>query len=85
MREQIPNMRQLGPDDRRTLDLRTLLAMCLLEDTNATESDVKEAVAIFEDLDRRMQRLLGNSHPVAKENRRLLEISRLRLANFKPK
>ena len=59
--------------------------MCLSEDANATKSDVKEAVAILEDVVRRMRRVLGNSHPVAKETSRTLEISRRRLANFKPK
>ena len=75
-------MRQLGLDDRRTLEIKILLAKCLKEDTNATERDVKEAVAILEDVDRRTRRLLGSSHPVAKDARASLELARQQLANF---
>ena len=85
LREQIPNMRQLGPDHMSTISLRLLLAKCLKEDSNATKCDVQEAIAICEEVDRRARRVLGSAHPLAKETRGTLERARLRLANFKPK
>ncbi len=85
LREQIPNMRQLGPDHMSTISLRLLLAKCLKEDSNATKCDVQEAVAICEDVDRRARRVLGSAHPFAKETRGTLERARQQLANFKPK
>ena len=85
LREQIPNMRQLGPDHHKTLSLRHLLAMCLFDDKNATGADLKEALAILEDVERRRRRVLGNSHPTTKDTRATLEIMRRHLANFKPK
>ena len=59
------------------------MAKCLKEDTNATERDVKEAVAILEDVDRRTRRVLGSGHPRAKDARGSLERARQLLANFK--
>ena len=50
LREQIPNMRQLGPDHMSTISLRLLLAMCLDEDNNATRGDIEESVTILEDV-----------------------------------
>ena len=61
------------------------MAKCLTEDTNLTESDVKEALAILEDVDRRMRRVLGNSHPAAKETSATLELSRRHFAKFQTK
>ena len=85
LREQIPYMRQLGPDSSRTLQLRLLLAMCLNEDNNATRGDIEESVTILEDVDRRARRVLGGNHPLAAQVHGALERSRRRLANFKPK
>jgi hypothetical protein len=79
LREQIPNMRQLGPDHMSTISLRLLLTKCLKEDSNATKCDVQEAVAICEDVDRRARRVLGSAHPFAKETRGTLERARQQL------
>ena len=85
LREQIPNMRQLGPDHTSTISLRLLLAMCLDEDNNATRGDIEESVTILEDVDWRARRVLGGNHPLAAQVHGALERSRRRLANFKPK
>ena len=76
LREQIPNMRQLGPDHEKTLSLRHLLAMCLFDDKNATEADFKEALAILEDVERRYRRVLGDSHPLTTKIQSVLEATR---------
>ena len=87
LRKQIPNMRQLGPDHMSTISLRLLLAKCLYDNKNlkSTEGDVKEAVAILEDVDRRAKRVLGTQHPLAKDARGSLERARRRLAKFQTK
>ena len=83
LREQIPNMRQLGPDHTSTISLRLLLAMCLDEDNNATRGDIEESVTILEDVDRRARRVLGGNHPLAAQVHGALERARRNLANFK--
>ena len=65
--------------------MRLNYAQSLCQDDDATLDDIREAVAICEDVDRRARRVLGSAHPLAKETRGTLERARLRLANFKPK
>ena len=84
LREQIPNMRQLGPDHTSTISLRLLLAMCLDEDNNATRGDIEESVTILEDVDRRARRVLGGNHPLAAQVHGALERARRNLANRDP-
>ena len=63
------------------------MAKCLYDNKNlkSTEGDVKEAVAILEDVDRRAKRVLGTQHPFAKDTRTSLERARRRLAKFRTK
>ena len=83
LREQIPNMRKLGPDHIGTISLRLLLGKCLDNIKVTSRSDVEEAVAIFEDADRRARRVLGSGHPIAKDASESLKRARQHLANFK--
>jgi hypothetical protein len=60
-------------------------AQSLCQDDGATLDDIREAVAICEDVDRRARRVLGSAHPLAKDASGCLEHARYDLANFKPK
>ena len=53
-----------------------------LAETVIQENDPTEAVAIFEDVDRRMRRVLGPAHPQSQSVRRGLEEARAKLLAF---
>ena len=53
--------RQYGADHIYMLRARGSLAYALL--SGGTSSDLQESVAIYEDLDRRARRVLGENHP----------------------
>ena len=65
--------------------MRLNYAQSLCQDDGATLDDIREAVAICEDVDRRARRVLGSAHPLAKDASGCLEHARYDLANFKPK
>ena len=48
-----------------TLQMRGCYATALYKDPAATEDDLREAVAMFEDADPIARRVLGSSNPVA--------------------
>ena len=62
--------------------MRLNYAQSLCFNDDATLDDIREAVAILEDVDRRAQRVLGTQHPTAKDTRASLERARRRLTNF---
>ena len=66
----------------QTVGARQAMRRDILRDVRVPERDVKEAVAILEDLDRRTRRVLGSGHPFAKDARGSLERTRQQLANF---
>ena len=77
--------RTLGESNETTLKMRLIYAQSLYDHTGATLDDIREAVAICEDVDRRARRVLGIAHPLAKDASESLERARQHLANFKPK
>ena len=65
LRKTIPVARRvLGESHEQTLKTRTLFAMTLYEDPDATLDDLREAVATLEDTERTARRVLGAAHPV---------------------
>ena len=65
LRKTIPVARRvLGESHEQTLKTRTLFAMTLCEDPDATLDDLREAVATLEDTERTARRVLGGAHPV---------------------
>ena len=77
LNEQITIARHRGPDDKTVLTLRAVLAETIIK-----EDDPTEAVAIFEDVDRRMRRVLGPAHPQSQSVRTGLEEARAKLLAF---
>ena len=74
--------RAFGDDHEMTLMLGSLLADSLVgAGTNPTVDDVREAIAIREDICRRSRRLLGVSHPHTEKRQRALDSARSALAN----
>ena len=55
--------RVLGDEDRLTLEMRTLYAQTLYEDSDATLDDLREAVTTFTEIERTARRVLGGAHP----------------------
>jgi len=56
--------RVLGESHEITLKMRTLYAMLLYKDVNATLDDLSEAVTTLEDAERTARRVLGGVHPL---------------------
>ena len=56
--------RVLGESHEITLKMRTLYAMVLYKDADATLDDLREAVTTFEDAERTARRVLGGVHPL---------------------
>ena len=77
LNEQITIARPRGPNDKTVLTLRAVLAETIIK-----EDDPTEAVAIFEDVDRRMRRVLGPAHPQSLSVRAGLEEARAKLLAF---
>ena len=57
-----------------------MYAQCLYQNADASSSDLTEAVAKLEDLDRRQTRIFGASHPQTDSSRRCLAKAREKLA-----
>ena len=57
-----------------------MYAQCLYQNADASSSDLTEAVAKLEDLDRRQTRIFGVSHPQTGCTRYHLERARKKLA-----
>ena len=73
--------RALGDDHDLTLALGSLLADSLVSaGTSPTVDDLREAIAIREDIFKRSRRLLGVSHPFTKRRQRALDSNRSVLA-----
>ena len=65
LRRWIPVARRvLGESHEITLKMRTLYAMVLYKDADATLDDLREAVTTFEDAERTARRVLGGVHPL---------------------
>ena len=83
LREPLSDARRaLGDDHEMTLALGSLLADSLASTgTSPTVDDLREAIAIREDICRRSRRLLGVSHPHTEKRQRALDSARSALAN----
>jgi len=83
LREPLSDARRaFGDDHEITLMLGSLLADSLVgAGTNPTVNDLREAIAIREDVCRRSRRLLGVSHPHTEKRQRALDSARSALAN----
>ena len=55
--------RVLGEGHQVTLTMKKMKAEMLYDDDGATLDDLREAVEIFEDIERTSRRLLGAAHP----------------------
>ena len=55
--------RVLGEGHQVTLTMKKMKAEMLCDDDGATPDDLREAVEIFEDIERTSRRLLGAAHP----------------------
>ena len=86
LREPLSDSRRaLGDDHEMTLGLKSLLADCMMNTkTNPTVDDVREAIAIRDDVCKRSRRLLGRSHPSTQIRQRALDAARLHLARRLP-
>ena len=60
-----------------------MYAQCLYQNADASRSDLTEAVAKLEDLDRRQTRIFGASHPETEYTRGRLAQARETLARAK--
>ena len=73
--------RAFGDDHEQTLALGSLLADSLAgPGTSPTVDDLREAIAIREDVCKRSRRLLGGSHPHTEKRQRALDSARSHLA-----
>ena len=57
-----------------------MYAQCLYRPDDASLDDVTAAVAMLEDLERRIARTLGNGHPQTKGTQYFLKMARAKLA-----
>ena len=81
LRDRIPEaMRVCGKDHDITFKMQRMYAQCLFQNDGASRSDLTEAVAKLEDLDRRQTRIFGASHPQTDSTRRCLQVAREKLA-----
>ena len=79
--ERIPEVERVcGNDDGILLRSQGMYAHCLCENDNASRDDLTEAIAMLEDLDRKMTRIYGNVHPHAEYNRRCIKHAREKLS-----
>ena len=72
--------RKLGGQHDLTLALQTNYACAIYYDTNSSQADVHEGVAILEDVVRTARRVFGLQHPFFVGYREDLERARMRLA-----
>jgi len=77
--------RALGDDHDITLSLSALLGDSLVPvGTSPTANDLREAIAMREDLCKRTRRLLGGAHPTTQKRQRALDATRCYLAHHFP-
>ena len=68
LRKTIPVARRiLGESDRITLTMRKIFAEAIYFDAGATLDDLREAVAMLEEIERTARRVLGGAHPLTTE------------------
>ena len=86
LREPLSDARRaLGDDHEMTLMLSSLLSDSLLKArTSPTVDDIREAIAIREDVCKRSRRLLGGAHPDTRRRQDALDCSRRNLARLFP-
>ena len=81
LRDRIPEaIRTLGKNHDTTFRLQRMYAQCLFLNDGASRSDLTEAISKLEDLDRRMTRIYGASHPQTESTRDRLAEAREKLA-----
>ena len=71
-------LRVLGEGHDHTLRIRTVYARALYDDPGATLDDLREAVTMFDDIERIARRVLGGAHPLTSSIERSLRRSRTR-------
>ena len=68
LRKMIPVARRvLGENNETTIRMRWYCAVALCNDGSATLDDLREAVAILEELEQTTRRVLGGAHPTTKQ------------------
>ena len=68
LRKSIPVARRvLGENNETTIRMRWYCAVALCNDGSATLDDLREAVAILEELEQTTRRVLGGAHPTTKQ------------------
>jgi tetratricopeptide (TPR) repeat protein len=81
LRKTIPVARHvLGESHEVTLRTRSIYAQALYRDEGATLNDLRESMTTFEDAERIARRVLGGTHPLAKDIERDLRNAREALA-----
>ena len=81
LRDRIPEAtRALGKNHDITFKMQRMYARCLYQNDGASQDDVTAAIAQLEDLDRRMTRIYGASHPQTSATRDRLAEAREKLA-----
>ena len=65
LRKMIPVARRVfGKRDRFTLTMSKVFAEALYDDPSATLDELREAVTMFEDIERTARQVLGGAHPL---------------------
>ena len=83
LRDRIPEaIRALGKDHDITFRLERMHAQCLYENDGASLEDVTAAIATLEELDRKITRIYGITHPQTRGTRYFLEEARATLARL---
>ena len=80
MRKTTPVARRLGESHQIALRARTIYALTLFEDTDATLGDVREAVEMLEETERIARRVLGGAHPLTAGMEKALRAARASIA-----
>ena len=82
--DRIPEtIRALGKDHANTFRLQRMYAQCLYKNEGASREDVTAAIATLEELDRKITRIYGASHPQTGATRSRLAEAREKLAERK--
>ena len=72
--------RALGKDHDLTFRMQRMYAQCLYQNDGASREDVTAAIATLEELDRKLTRIYGASHPQTESTRDRLAEAREKLA-----
>ena len=75
------SIRVLGKAHTTTYILQRMYAQCLYQNDSASRSDLTEAIASLEDLDKRMTRTYGTVHPQTNTTRFFLAEARQKLTH----